>query len=355
MAGQNFDLTGYLQQVANDKRARKQDLRYQEKHDLEIAGLERGNEAGQRAEKTRRLNEASSVAENTISRLRDENPEMTREQAVMYSMSNPQVMQAASIALNNDQELLQGFKDDKNRGEFGTVFGVGRNPVGLEHVPAKYEDETHPGLKGERRMVEREHWIPTFRTEDKEAGIFDTVTGLWDGLTGGDVPMTENKTNDPNDPVVKLYSEDIREYLDKVATSKGTGLNLASNIQNRHNEGLAPGTIPMSERESIHMAQMRRAGEANLGAEFSTPANLEAKRKRQDLLNDNRITAKAAVAATNAANTREDKKDKVVRIDKSITSMFGVRYIQTRKSPWDARSKSKGAKCVRCKGWEGPI
>jgi hypothetical protein len=307
MAGQNFDLTGYLQQVANDKRARKQDLRYQQKHDLEIAGLERGNEAGQRAEDSQSLNAAISSYRSQINKLKNDyksisGATLTDQQAIGELMSDPKFQRVAEQYINSSprvrDKMMQGRNDrDKYTDmiSMNYVPGEGGQQHSVESIDPSLNDAGDTNQYGYYTPGKRDSgsWVPTMKTTEK--GYLDTLAEY--------LPFTENKSSDPEDPVIQLSNEDIFNFIDgEQALNAGVDLNAATRHTNRLNRNLGDG-VPLHTEAGIQqkMQQLRALGSKDQNERLADFDNTAPTSNRGLELERFRVAEKARVATETAA------------------------------------------------------
>jgi NADH dehydrogenase/NADH:ubiquinone oxidoreductase subunit G len=326
-----FNVFQFLQNEDIKRTQRLANQRDQERFDVEQRGRLRDDAAAQKSLSSQNLSKHMSAAENMLAVRMQNNPEKSRSEHRRELLADPQYRQLAVSALNNDERLMR--KIAEGRKGFNKDYGL---PFNLDYVDTKslkgYEDKetlmTKYGMTAEQADKYNENYlVASFTGKGKDdtflgdlGGVADLGVGAYNYFTGEKLPMTENKSSDPDDRVERLYESDVEQYLGaglhNLATQDGTDLGLAGRLQQLHPD--------MSPAEAVQRAQIQRSG-----AGLDKALALSEIQKRQNKLKDNRITARAAVAATNAENTREDKKDKVVRIDKSITSMFDPKQTTT--------------------------
>lgn len=326
-----FDVLQFLQNQKSNRRLDEVALQDKERFAVEQRGRLRDDAAAQKSLSSQNLNRHMSAAENMLAVRMQNNPEKSRSEHRRELLADPQYRQLAVSALNNDEQLMR--KIAKGRKGFNKEYGL---PFNLDYVNTKslegYEDKealmTKYGMTAEQAdKYNEDYLVASFTGKGKDDTFLDDLgdvadlgIGAYNYFTGEKLPMTENKSSDPNDRVERLYASDVEQYtgagLHNLATQAGTDLGLAGRLQQLHPD--------MSPAETVQRAQIQRSG-----AGLDKALALSEIQKRQNTLKDNRITARAAVASTNAANTRKDNEKKVARIDKSITSMFDTKETTT--------------------------
>jgi hypothetical protein len=247
------------------------------------------------------------------------NPEMSRAEHRRELLADPQYRQLAVSALNNDERLMR--KIAKGRKGFNKDYGL---PFNLDYVNTKslegYEDKealmTKYGMTAEQAdKYNEDYLVASFTGKGKDdtflddlGGVADLGIGAYNYFTGEKLPMTENKSSDPNDRVERLYASDVEKYLGAglhdLATQDDVDLGLAGRIMDRYNNNRLATDPPMKMDQAIAKAQQYRA-------DAGTKSDAE-RLAAQTALSTNSQLARGVTGARNQFAAKTQAKAKVL-------------------------------------------